>query len=211
MLNLLSIFRIGWPNSPLLQIVITHNAGDLGSIPGLGRSLGEGNGNPHQYSCLENPMDRGAWRVTVHGVARVKHNLTTKPPIVICNGNYFFFFFVVTMNSWILFIQCFAIIIVISVFNDQIVLIMAWGSPLNWLLVLLMCSHYSLSTFLLSGITKCSRLTLYFPCAKPGISHSSKEPWLLSVRRDIQKLEARHQVYSLLLWLPEAFLKDKII
>ena len=123
----------------------------------------------------------------------------------------FFFFFVVTMNSWILFIQCFAIIIVISVFNDQIVLIMAWGSPLNWLLVLLMCSHYSLSTFLLSGITKCSRLTLYFPCAKPGISHSSKEPWLLSVRRDIQKLEARHQVYSLLLWSPEAFLKDKII
>ena len=37
------------------------NAGDLGSIPGLGRSPGEGNGNPLQYSCLENPMDRGAW------------------------------------------------------------------------------------------------------------------------------------------------------
>ena len=37
------------------------NVGDLGSIPGLGRSLGEGNGNPLQYSCLENPMDRGAW------------------------------------------------------------------------------------------------------------------------------------------------------
>ena len=37
------------------------NAGDLGSIPGSGRSLGEGNGNPLQYSCLENPMDRGAW------------------------------------------------------------------------------------------------------------------------------------------------------
>ena len=45
------------------------NAGDLGSIPGLGRSPGEGNGNPLQYSCLENPMDRGAWRATVHGVA----------------------------------------------------------------------------------------------------------------------------------------------
>ena len=37
------------------------NVGDLGSIPGLGRSPGEGNGNPLQYSCLENPMDRGAW------------------------------------------------------------------------------------------------------------------------------------------------------
>ena len=38
-----------------------YNAGDLGSIPGLGRSPGEGNGNPLQYSCLENPTDRGAW------------------------------------------------------------------------------------------------------------------------------------------------------
>ena len=38
-----------------------YNAEDLGSIPGLGRTPGEGNGNPHEYSCLENPMDRGAW------------------------------------------------------------------------------------------------------------------------------------------------------
>ena len=45
------------------------NAGDLGSIPGSGRSPGEGNGNPFQYSCLENPMGRGAWWATVHGVA----------------------------------------------------------------------------------------------------------------------------------------------
>ena len=44
-------------------------AGDLGSIPGLGRFPGEGNGNPLQYSCLENPMDGGAWWATVHGVA----------------------------------------------------------------------------------------------------------------------------------------------
>ena len=43
------------------------NAEDPGSIPGLGRSLGEGNGNPLQYSCLGNPMDRGAWGATVHG------------------------------------------------------------------------------------------------------------------------------------------------
>ena len=45
-------------------------AGDLGSIPRLGRSHGRGHGNPLQYSCLENPVDRGAWRVTVHGVAK---------------------------------------------------------------------------------------------------------------------------------------------
>ena len=51
------------------------NAGDLGWIPGLGRSPGEGNGNPLQYSCLKNPMDRGAWQVTVHGLARVRHDL----------------------------------------------------------------------------------------------------------------------------------------
>ena len=43
------------------------NAGDLGSIPGLGRSPGEGNGNPLQCSCLENPMDRGAWRAADRG------------------------------------------------------------------------------------------------------------------------------------------------
>ena len=42
------------------------SVGDLGSIPGLGSSLGEGNGKPLQYSCLENPMDRGAWQATVH-------------------------------------------------------------------------------------------------------------------------------------------------
>ena len=46
------------------------NAGDMGLIPGLGRSPGEGNGNPFQYSCLENPTDRGAWWATVHGVAK---------------------------------------------------------------------------------------------------------------------------------------------
>ena len=46
------------------------SAGDPGSIPGLGRSPGEGNGNPLQYSCLENSMDWGAWWATVHGVAK---------------------------------------------------------------------------------------------------------------------------------------------
>ena len=51
------------------------NAGDLGSIPGLGRSPGEGNGNPLRYSCLENPMDRGAWEAAVHGVAKSRTRL----------------------------------------------------------------------------------------------------------------------------------------
>ena len=46
------------------------DAGDPGLIPGLGRSPGGGHGNPLQYSCLENPMDRGPWRATVHGVAK---------------------------------------------------------------------------------------------------------------------------------------------
>ena len=59
------------------------NAGAPGSIPGSGRSPGEGNGNPLQYSCLENPMDRGAWQATVHGVAQVGHDLATKPPLVV--------------------------------------------------------------------------------------------------------------------------------
>ena len=46
------------------------NVGDSGSMPESGRSPGEGNGNPFQYSYLENPMDRGAWQTTVHGVAK---------------------------------------------------------------------------------------------------------------------------------------------
>ena len=47
-----------------------YNAGDPGSIPGLGESPEEGNGNPHQYSCLENPMDRGLWQGPVHRVTK---------------------------------------------------------------------------------------------------------------------------------------------
>ena len=49
--------------------------GDLGSIPGLGGSPGEGSGNPLQYSCLENPMDRGTWQITVHGTARSNQSI----------------------------------------------------------------------------------------------------------------------------------------
>ena len=56
--------------------VSTYNVGDSGSIPGSGRSSGEGNGNPLQYSCLENPMDGGAWWATVHGVAKSRTRLS---------------------------------------------------------------------------------------------------------------------------------------
>ena len=52
------------------------NVGDLGLIPGLGRSPGEGNGSPLQYCCLENPMDRGAWQAAVHGVTNSRTRLS---------------------------------------------------------------------------------------------------------------------------------------
>ena len=54
----------------------TCNSGDLGSIPESGRSPEEGNGNPLQYYCLENPTDRGAWQATVHGVAKSQTQLS---------------------------------------------------------------------------------------------------------------------------------------
>ena len=68
---------MGFPSDSVVKN-LPANAGDLDSIPGLGRYPGEGNGNPIQYSCLRNPMDRGAWRATVHGVARAGHDLETK-------------------------------------------------------------------------------------------------------------------------------------
>ena len=59
----------GFPSSSVGK-ESAYNAGDLGLIPGSGRSSGEGNGNPAQYSCLENLMDRGAWQATVRGVTK---------------------------------------------------------------------------------------------------------------------------------------------
>ena len=55
----------------------TCKVGDMGSIPGLGKSPGERNGYPLQCSCLENPMDRGAWQATVHGVAKSQTHTCT--------------------------------------------------------------------------------------------------------------------------------------
>ena len=60
---------LGFPGGSLSK-ESACNAGDLSPIPGLGRSPGEGHGNPLQYSCLENPMNRGAWQAAVHVVAK---------------------------------------------------------------------------------------------------------------------------------------------
>ena len=63
------LYRTGFPGGSEVK-VSSCNVGDLGSIPGSGRSPGEENGNPLQYSCLKNLMDGGAWWATVHGVAK---------------------------------------------------------------------------------------------------------------------------------------------
>ena len=59
----------------------TCNTGDMGSIPGLGRCPGEGNGNTLQNFCLGNPVDKGTWQTIVHGVTRVGHDLVSIPPL----------------------------------------------------------------------------------------------------------------------------------
>ena len=63
---------MGFPGGSVVKNLPTH-AGGIGSIPGLGISSGEENDNPLQYSCLGNPVDRGAWLATVHGITRVRH------------------------------------------------------------------------------------------------------------------------------------------
>ena len=65
-------FRLGFPGGSVGKesTCNTGDEGDAGSISGLGRFPGEGNGNPLEYSCLENSMDRGAWRATVHEVEK---------------------------------------------------------------------------------------------------------------------------------------------
>ena len=60
---------LGFPGGSVIKNPLA-NVGDMGSIPGLGRSPGKGNDNPLQYSCLGNPMDREAWLVTVHGISK---------------------------------------------------------------------------------------------------------------------------------------------
>ena len=67
--------RVGFPGGSVSK-ESASNAGDPGSIAGLGRSPGEGNGSPLQYSCLENLMDRGAWWATIHGVTKSRTQLS---------------------------------------------------------------------------------------------------------------------------------------
>ena len=68
-------YCVDFPGRPVVNN-FPCNEGDTGSIPVLGRSPGEGNGNPFQYSCLENVMDRGAWWSAVHGVAKSRARLS---------------------------------------------------------------------------------------------------------------------------------------
>ena len=77
---------MGFPGGSVIK-KLPASAGDVDFIPGLGGSPGEGNGNPLQYPCLGNPMDRGVWWATFHGVTRVAHDLVTKlpPPRVLCS------------------------------------------------------------------------------------------------------------------------------
>ena len=72
----LEYINILFVNYTSTKLASACNVGYPGLIPGLGRAPGEGNGNPLQYSCLENPMDRGAWEATVHGVAKSRTQLS---------------------------------------------------------------------------------------------------------------------------------------
>jgi len=73
-------YGTGFPGGTVVKNLLANvgNARNSGLIPELGRSPGEGSGNPFQYSCLGNPMDRGAWWAIVHGVARVQHSLVAE-------------------------------------------------------------------------------------------------------------------------------------
>ena len=85
-----------------------YNSGDPGSIPGSGRSPGIGNGTPLQYSCLENPMDRGAWWAAVHGIAkswtRLKRLCMHALQSQVCTLPLLTFFF---FCAWLSFLSCF--------------------------------------------------------------------------------------------------------
>ena len=87
-----------------------YNVGDLGSIPGSGRPPGEGNGNSLQYSCLENPMKRGAWYATVHGVRKSQTQLS--------DFIFFLSFFCFSLSfvsiSWEVFTEAFNSVLLVS-------------------------------------------------------------------------------------------------
>ena len=76
------VLNLGFPGGSVVKNLPT-NAGDMGSIPGSGRSLGVRSSNPLQHSCLDNPMDRGAWQATVHEVTKSQTRLSMHTPQVI--------------------------------------------------------------------------------------------------------------------------------
>ena len=83
---------LGFPGGSGVK-TLPANEEESGLIPGSGKSPGEGNGNPLQYSCLENPMNSGTWQVTAHGVTRVGHDSTTKQYIyTFFNFNFYYFY-----------------------------------------------------------------------------------------------------------------------
>ena len=79
-----------FPGDLVVKNLPTNAGGarEVGSLPGSGRSPGEGNGNLFQCSCLENPTDRGAWRATVHGVTKSRTRLSTHTHTHLINGTY---------------------------------------------------------------------------------------------------------------------------
>ena len=91
-------FKSLYINIGASQVVLVANAGDVGSIPGSGRSLGERHGNPLQYSCLENPMDRGAWQATVHG-GHKESDMTEVTQHALIHKNQCGFYIFLTHNS----------------------------------------------------------------------------------------------------------------
>ena len=82
---------MGFSGGPVLKNLPADagDTGDVSSIPGSGRSSGLGNGNPLQYSCLENSMDRGAWKATVHGVTKSQTQLSTHTHTIILLSDLF--------------------------------------------------------------------------------------------------------------------------
>ena len=109
--------QMGFPGDSEVK-AFSCNAGDLGSIPGLGRFPGEGNDDPLQYSCLENPMDRGAWWVIPHGVAKSLTRLND-------SLSFFSFSFANTFSQsegylFILFIVSFAVLNLLSLIRSHL-------------------------------------------------------------------------------------------
>ena len=125
----LCIILWGLPSGSVVksQPASVGDAGDRGSIPGSGRSLGEGNGNPLQYSCLGNILDRGAWRATVYS-KRVGHDRATEHTYIVStfyfiayfiNKNSYYFIKILLYNKWCT--NCFIIVLITQLCKNTII------------------------------------------------------------------------------------------